>query len=126
MTLLPTGNVIAYDGFDAALNSERIWNPTTNTFTPIPYGRNLFCSGHVLLPDGRDLIVGGHVQADLGLADTTIYNSANNTWTRAPDMSVGRWYPTATELGDGSVFVLAGDNIVQNQPGQPIRSRTHR
>ncbi len=119
MTLLPTGNVIAYDGFDAALNSERIWNPTTNTFTPIPYGRNLFCSGHVLLPDGRDLIVGGHIQADLGLADTTIYNSANNTWTRAPDMSVGRWYPTATELGDGRVFVLAGDNIVQNQPGQP-------
>jgi hypothetical protein len=117
MTLLPTGNVIAYDGFDAELNSERIWNPTNGTFTPVPYGRNLFCAGHVLLPDGRALIVGGHVSADNGLADTTIFNPSNNTWTREPDMSVGRWYPTATEMGDGKVFVLAGDNIVQNQPG---------
>jgi hypothetical protein len=33
-------------------------------------------------------------------------------------MAVGRWYPTATSMGNGKVFVFSGDNIVQNQPGQ--------
>ena len=32
-------------------------------------------------------------------------------------MSVGRWYPTATQLPDGRVFTFAGDNIVQDRPG---------
>ena len=32
-------------------------------------------------------------------------------------MSVGRWYPTATQLPDGRVLVFAGDNIVQDRPG---------
>jgi hypothetical protein len=118
MSLLPTGNVIAWDGFDAAVNSERIWNPSSGTFTPVPYGRNLFCGGHILLPDGRTLIVGGHVAADSGLADTTLFNASTNTYTRAPDMTVGRWYPTATEMGSGKVFVFSGDNIVQNRTGQ--------
>jgi galactose oxidase-like protein/Big-like domain-containing protein len=117
MTLLPTGNVIAYDGFSAEVNSERIWNPSTGTFTPVPYGRNLFCAGHILLPDGRALIVGGHVSADVGTADTTVFNPSTSTWTREPDMSVTRWYPTATEMGNGKVFVLSGDNIVTGQTG---------
>ena len=32
-------------------------------------------------------------------------------------MSVGRWYPTATQLPDGRVLAFAGDNIVQDRPG---------
>jgi fibronectin type 3 domain-containing protein len=119
MSLLPTGNVISWDGFAAAPNSERIWNPSTAAFTPVPYGRNLFCAGHVTLADGRTFIAGGHIAADNGLADTTIFDSSTNSWIRVPDMSVGRWYPTATELADGRVLVFAGDNIVQNRAGQP-------
>jgi hypothetical protein len=118
MSLLPTGNVLMYDGFAAGPNSQTIFDPVSGNFTPVPYGRNLFCAGHVLLPDGRTLIVGGHVDADVGLADTTGFNSTTNTWTRYPDMSVGRWYPTATVMGDGRVFVFSGDNIVQNRAGQ--------
>ena len=34
-------------------------------------------------------------------------------------MSVARWYPTATTLPDGRVFVVSGDNITLNEPGQP-------
>src|SRR6266508_1414085 len=81
--------------------------------------RNLCCAGHVELADGRTLIVGGNIAADDGLADTTIFNPTTNTYFRAPDMSVGRWYPTATELPDGRVLTFAGDNIVQDRPGQP-------
>ena len=102
-----------------ALNSERLWNPTTGTFRPVPYGRNLFCSGHIQLADGRTLIVGGHISAYEGLADTTLYNATTDTYFRGADMAEPRWYPTATQLPDGRVLAFAGDRIVQNRPGQP-------
>ena len=87
-------------------------NPATGAFVPVPNATNLFCSGHILLPDGRLLVVGGNVQADVGIRDTTLFDSAANTWSKAADMSVARWYPTATVLGDGKVFVFGGDAIV--------------
>ena len=34
-------------------------------------------------------------------------------------MSVGRWYPTVTQLPDGRVLTFAGDSIVNDRPGQP-------
>ena len=117
MSLEPDGKVFALDGFGNALNSERLWNPGTGTFETVPYGRNLFCSGHIQLADGRTLLVGGHINANEGLADTTIFNPVTKTYFRGPDMSVGRWYPTATQLADGRVFTIAGDNIVQDRPG---------
>jgi chitodextrinase len=117
MSLDPDGRVLAWDGFADAPNSERIWDPASGTFLPVAYGRNLFCAGHVGLADGRTLILGGHITADNGLADTTIFDSTNNTWFRGPDMSVGRWYPTATLLPDGRTLVFSGDNIVQDRPG---------
>ncbi len=117
MSLEPDGRVFTLDGFDAALNSERLWNPVNGTFTAVPYSRNLFCAGHVQLADGRTLIVGGHITANSGLADTTIFDSRTNTYFRGRDMSVGRWYPTATVLPDGRVLAFSGDNIVQDRPG---------
>ena len=117
MSLEPTGYVFALDGFGAALNSERLWDPGSGSFVSVPYGRNLFCAGHIQLADGRTLLVGGHINANEGLADTTIFNPQTRTYFRGPDMSVGRWYPTATELPDGRVLTLAGDNIVQDRPG---------
>jgi hypothetical protein len=112
MSLLPNGNVLAFDAWNDAPNSQRVWNPTTGAFAAIPDPTNLFCAGHVLLPDGRTLIVGGNVSADKGIQDATLFNSSTNTWSKAAPMSVTRWYPTATVLGDGRVFVFAGDDIV--------------
>ncbi len=117
MSLEPTGQVFALDGFDDALNSERLWNPATETFIPVPYGRNLFCAGHIQLPDGRTFLAGGHVSANFGLADTTIFDPVSKTYVRGPDMSVRRWYPTTTQLPDGRVLTFAGDNIVTDRPG---------
>lgn len=118
MALLPTGNVVTWDGFAAAPNSERIWNPATGSFLAVPYGRNLFCAGQILLPDGKVLVTGGHVAPYDGLADTTIFDPATDTWTRVEDMSAGRWYPTVIELGDGRALVFSGDHITQDIPGQ--------
>ena len=106
MSLTSTGEVISLDGFGAALNSERLWNPQTGLFTPVPYGRNLFCGGHVQLPDGRTLFVGGHIAAYEGLADTTLFNANTDTYFRGADMAEPRWYPTATQMPDGKVLRL--------------------
>jgi len=120
MILQPTGNVLAMDAWSDAPNTQRIWNPANGTFVPVPYGANLFCSGHILLPDGRTMVVGGNVAADIGIKDASLFNSQTNTWSKAADMSVARWYPTATVMGDGRVFVFAGDSIVdQGLPFSP-------
>ncbi len=118
MSLTPTGEVFSLDGFSNAPNSERLWNPTNGTFSSVPYGRNLFCSGHIQLSDGRTLIIGGHITATVGLADTTLFDPVTRSYTRGQDMSVGRWYPTVTQLPDGRVLTFAGDNIVNDRPGQ--------
>ena len=123
MALLPTGNVIGFDAWTDAPNSQTIWNPATGAFVPVPDATNLFCSGHVLLPDGRLLVVGGNVQADVGIKNATLFDSANNTWSKAAAMSVARWYPTATVLGNGKVFVFGGDSIVDN--GLPFSGPTY-
>ena len=77
MSLTSTGEVFSLDGFDAALNSERVWNPQTGIFRSVPYGRNLFCGGQIQLADGRTLFVGGHIAAYEGLADTTLFNATD-------------------------------------------------
>jgi fibronectin type 3 domain-containing protein len=119
MTLEPTGQVLMWDGWDLAPASMRLFDPVLQTFIGVPYSRNLFCAGHTQLADGRTLIAGGHVTADVGTADTTLFDSRTDTYTRGPDMSVGRWYPTVTQLADGRALVLSGDNIVTNRTGQP-------
>ena len=117
--LSPNGTVLSIDAWDDSANKQYVWNPTTGTFTLAAYSRNLFCSGHTQIGSGKTLIVGGHVTANNGLKDTTIFNPTNNSWTRGPDMTVGRWYPTATQLPDGRVFVFSGDDINASGPAVP-------
>jgi fibronectin type 3 domain-containing protein len=119
MSLTSTGKVFSLDGFDSAVDSETLWDPTTGTFLPIPYSRNLFCSGHIQLADGRTLLVGGHIAAYAGLKDTTIYNAQTNAYFRGADMAEARWYPTATQLPDGRVLAFGGDRIVLDRSGEP-------
>ena len=111
LAMLQDGRVAMWDGFEAAVNSEHTWNPWTGQIDAIPNGRNLFCAGHITLSDGRLLVAGGHIQAYEGTKDTNLFNPPTNTWARGADMAEARWYPTATTLPDGRVFVVAGDDI---------------
>ena len=120
MALTSNGQVAAWDGFEAALDSERLWNPATETFLSIPTGRNLFCAGQVTLDNGKLAVFGGHEQAYEGIKDTNLYDPQAGTWSRGADMSVARWYPTATSLPDGRVFVISGDNITLKQPNMSV------
>ncbi len=120
--LLPNGRVLLFD----RINNQRVWNPATLTSSkpsPPPGKANLFCSGHCFLPDGTLLVVGGHDDHDSdghvrtpgggafdgrGLATAFRFLASTQTWSPVPLMNAGRWYPTATPLGDGSVLVVSG------------------
>ena len=102
---MPNGKVLIF-GRDKV---ERVWDPVTQAVTVLPHvGYDLFCAGHTLLHDGRVLIAGGHIADFVGLAKTSIYNPATNSWTAVPDMNAGRWYPTLTTLPNGDVLVVSG------------------
>ena len=103
--VMPNGKVLMF-GRDKV---ERMWDPVTQAVTVLPHvGYDLFCAGHTLLHDGRVLIAGGHIADFVGLAKTSIYNPATNSWTAVPDMNAGRWYPTLTTLPNGDVLVVSG------------------
>jgi galactose oxidase len=105
LSLLPTGKVLSF----GRAGEPQLWNPATNEFVEKPIGSDVFCSGHVSLPDGRLLVVGGRYLADVqGIADVNIFNPFTEAWEPAPPMNYARWYPTATVLTTGEVAVVAG------------------
>jgi galactose oxidase len=90
------------------LGTPQVWDPVSGGFTAVPPPAWLFCAGQAILPDGRVLFVGGHIDYDFGLPNTTLFSPGSNTWTSSTPMARGRWYPSATTLGNGDVLVLAG------------------
>jgi galactose oxidase len=103
MMLLPNGRVLSI----GRTGTPQVWNPATNVFTPMAAPAWLFCSGHTLLSDGRVLVVGGHIKDRFGLPNTTLFSAANG-WSSSARMARGRWYPTATTMGNGDVVITGG------------------
>ncbi len=103
-----SGNVPGNTNFQAGL-----FDPATGVITTQPVSWDMFCNGMVVLPDGRALIVGGTTQYDPfhGETRTAVYDPATNSFTNVQSMSVGRWYPTATVLGDGRVMAFSGLDV---------------
>ena len=86
-----------------------VFDPATNgVTTKAAPGYNVFCMGHTHLADGRIFTAGGHIDDYEGYIHASIYNSNTNSWTSAPDMNAGRWYPTSTTLANGDVLVVSG------------------
>ena len=102
--LLPNGRLLSF----GKNGIPYVWNPSTKEFTPSPSPSWLFCSGHAFLPDGRLLVNGGHLSDNHGIPDANLYNATTATWTSAPPMAKGRWYPTTTTLANGQAVTLAG------------------
>jgi hypothetical protein len=102
--LLPNGKVLAV----GRQGTPRVWDPSSGSFTAVPSPNWLFCSGHALLPDGRVFFAGGHISDNHGIPDLTLFSATGNSWTTGTRMARGRWYPTATVMGNGEVIILAG------------------
>lgn len=79
---------------------------------------SIFCSGHAWTPQGKLLVAGGMYLPGMKngaklvyLFDPSVIPSGGDPWIRQPDLAVGRWYPTVTQLGDSdSMVILGGKN----------------
>ena len=122
-TLLHTGKILLVSGSenDAYNNSTgaesyraAIWDPTGTDQTSVvtkSIAYDVFCSGTVQLPHGRTLTIGGSsTYAFLGEKRATFFDPATELFVQSQNMADGRWYGTATALGDGRVLAFSGLN----------------
>ena len=101
-----SGNVAAETNFRSA-----VWDPQAETIavtSSLPW--DMFCNAMVTLPDGRVFINGGNLQYDPfhGQPKNAAFDPATGLFTDLQNMAHGRWYPTATVLGDGRVMTFSG------------------
>ncbi|HEY1305657.1 MAG TPA: galactose oxidase-like domain-containing protein [Vicinamibacterales bacterium] len=115
-TVLNNGRVLIVSGSGNVATEttfrSTIWDPQAGTFNTRTHAYDMFCNGMVVMPDGRVLINGGNLAYDpfRGHKKNTVYDPATDTFTAIQDMAHGRWYPTPTVLGDGSVMTFSGLN----------------
>lgn len=114
--LLIAGSGNSVENFEAGSFKASVWDPVSGIFNTLDIPKDMFCSGHVTLPNGRVLIQGGTKSypstaagADYGgLKDSWIFDPDSSTFTPTNDANEGHWYPTLTELGDGDIWMAGG------------------
>ena len=124
-TLLKDGRVLLIAGsgnkpsdFAAGTFRTLIWTPSTNGFQEVVTPADMFCSGHVTLPDGRILVAGGNASypgvngevAFKGAKFSYLFDPASDSYTRIGDMADAHWYPTLTKIENGDVWAAGGIN----------------
>ena len=77
---------------------------------PIDTPGDLFCAGHVLLPDGRVLVGGGTLAygAWKGAKYLWAFNPKTNAYEQLAPMEIGRWYPTLVTVSGGRTLITGG------------------
>jgi hypothetical protein len=135
-TVLRDGRVLIVAGSEAhALSHSEgaesyraaVWDPKGTSESSIAVQNlsyDVFCSGTAVLPDGRPLVVGGTSSYDLSADNrftgdnrASVFDPATGRFAQTQPMAVGRWYATATELGDGRIMAFSG----RNQTGSNAR-----
>jgi hypothetical protein len=113
-TLLSDGRVLMVGGFDKAVTSAEVYNPTTGTFSPTgSMASTRMLQTATLLSDGRVLIAGGTTGLDY-LESAELYNPTTGTFGPTGSMAVGRWGHSATLLTDGRVLIAGGWGLLAN------------
>jgi hypothetical protein len=114
MSLMNNGKVliVAGSGYDATVTNfeSAVWDPQTGAITRLSQSWDMFCNAMVVLPDGRVFINGGNLQYHpfRGEPRNAVFDPVTGQFTDLENMAHGRWYPTATTLGDGSVMTFSG------------------
>ena len=121
--LLDSGKVLIYgpvaenykNGTYEIKTIAAVFDPTTGKSVrdDPPEDDDVFCGAATILGDGTVLVVGGldpyHTwYGSKGTPVVLLFNPQTTKWTEAQPMHQARWYPTVTELADGSAVVVGG------------------
>jgi Domain of unknown function (DUF1929)/PKD domain len=112
--LLHNGKVLIVSGSGNLPTSTNlqaaIFDPATGNITTQPVNWDMFCNGMVVLSDGRAFVNGGTLQYDPfhGQLVSAVYDPATGQFTNVQNMAHGRWYPTVTNLSDGTLMTFSG------------------
>ena len=108
----PTGKCLFVVGKGKKYSSY-VYNPVTKAMKLVKTPDDLWCGGHVLLPDGRALVTGGTLAASPWKGTKTQYafNFVTETYDKLPDMAVGRWYPSVVTMSDGRQLITSGYDV---------------
>lgn len=141
------------DMYQRFVNNVAVYDPSENTFFRIPppplidnqeesgkfHASDLFCSGHLHLPDGNPLFMGGtqyYAPIISGARTSYIFDwkkelgtkwadvdwrrplSTDSPWIFSGLMERGRWYPTPVPLQDGRLVILSGLRGFDERPGE--------
>lgn len=126
--LLNTGKVLFwyYPATVGAPNPAGVFDPATNTTTrvDIPTSADFFCAGLTIGPDGKVLVIGGlngiPPAAPLGTTSTELFDPSTNTWSATTPMANARWYPSAIEFPDGTLYAVSGTDASGTKTVLPI------
>lgn len=109
-TLLQDNTVLIVGGYStAARGSAEIYNPATETFTPIAgpsIGR--FDHAATLLHDGRVLIAGGYENGGGTTGHEEIFNPISKLFTEVAPIQKTAYGLTLTTLANGKVLAVGG------------------
>jgi hypothetical protein len=112
--LLHNGTVLVVSGSGNLPSNTNlqagVFDPQTGTVTTQSVGWDMFCNGMVVLPDGRAFVNGGTLQYDPfhGELRSAVYDLTTGAFTDVQSMAHGRWYPTVTNLADGTLMTFSG------------------
>jgi len=122
-TLLRSGKILLVAGSenDAYNNSTGaqsyralLWDPTGDDASSMVAKQvtyDVFCSGTVQLPHGRTISIGGSSDYSFtGESRATFFDPSSEKFVQSQNMAAGRWYGTATALGDGRIMAFSGLN----------------
>jgi Domain of unknown function (DUF1929) len=127
-SVLPDGSVLLMAGsgnlaadFNAGRFQSYLFYPDTCSSYKLPTPGDMFCAGHANLPNGNVLLAGGTFKYDpfYGSRASYEYDWVKRQFVRVASMYHGRWYPSATEMGNGDVFVISGIDGVGDLNTQP-------
>ncbi len=107
------------------IDNTALFDPETGIFKKIAsppavqFGdsNDLFCSGHLHLPNGNILFSGGSSryypgEQFEGSKQINIYDWQQNQWTNiGGKMKAGRWYPSLVPLADGKIVIFSGQKF---------------
>ncbi|GAA3237395.1 galactose oxidase early set domain-containing protein [Actinocorallia longicatena] len=134
--LLIAGSGNNRENFDAGRFTSWLYDPATGKHKVIPTPIDMFCAGHVQLPDGRVLVVSGTkkyptyvdgnpnpIDGWQGSEKSYLFDPRDNKYHRVSDMNDGHWYPSATIMGNGDVYSVGGYAGQYNAGGWQYVSR---